>query len=85
MGAKDLPSDSRGPRFTAKALWPQDPIQESLISLSNEDMNKRAVAGFKGEWTPDSLLFELPLDQPIRQHRKPSLPTVTAGASDGFS
>lgn len=74
--AKDLPSDAHDPRFIAKALWPQDPIQESLLSLSNEDMNKRAVAGFKGEWAPDSLLFELPLAQPICQHRKPSPPTV---------
>lgn len=54
--SKDLPSDSQGPRFTAKALWPQDPIQESLICLSDEDTNRKAVAGFKGEWLQATLV-----------------------------
>lgn len=39
-----------GPRPTAQPLWPQAPIQESLISLSDEDMNRQAVESFQGEW-----------------------------------
>ncbi|KAH0518668.1 Unconventional myosin-XVB [Microtus ochrogaster] len=45
-----LTQAGRGAKKKAAAnliQYSKDPIQESLISLSNEDMNKRAVAGFK--------------------------------------
>lgn len=42
--------------MTAKALWPQDPIQESLTIFCNEDTNTKAVAGFKGEWLQAALV-----------------------------
>lgn len=37
------------PRLTTQSLWPQDPIQESLISLSDEDANRQAVEIFQSE------------------------------------
>lgn len=38
------------PRPTAQPLWLQAPIQESLISFSDEDTNRQAVESFRGEW-----------------------------------
>lgn len=63
----------------AKALWLQDPIQESITSFCSEDENSKAVAGFKGEWLQAALdpmctwlpsYFELSLDLPICQFGK---------------
>lgn len=36
-------------RATAQSLWPQAPIQESLLRLSEEDANTQAVESFQGE------------------------------------
>lgn len=45
----DLPPSPR-PRWSAsQPLWPQVPIQESLLSFSDEDMNQQAVKSFQGE------------------------------------
>ena len=40
---------SMDPRPTTQSLWPQDPLQESLISLSDEDANRQAVESFRSE------------------------------------
>lgn len=45
----DPPSGPKD-QTTAQPLWPQAPIQESLICLTDEDMNRQAVESFQGEW-----------------------------------
>lgn len=46
----DLPSGPHGPQTHSPASLAQAPIQESLISLSDEDMNRQAVESFRSEW-----------------------------------
>ena len=76
--------------MTAKALWPQDPIQEPLTSSCSEDTNGKAVAGFNGEWLRAALVptcavalglgtwllsrFALSLDLLMCRLRKSALP-----------
>ena len=37
------------PQTHSQPLWPQAPIQTSLISVSGEDVNRQAVGSFQGK------------------------------------
>lgn len=47
-------------RPTAQPLWLQAPIRESLISLSDEDLDRQAVESFRGEWPSWVLMSVMP-------------------------